>query len=75
MKAILEFNLPEDNREHLLAIHGADFNFVCWDLDEILRSFHKHGHDFNTPDEVIKFVRDTLRQSMDDRHITLDMSC
>ena len=33
MKAILEFNLPEETTEHLLAIHGADFSYVCQDLD------------------------------------------
>lgn len=74
MKAVLEFNLPEEAIDHLLAIHGADYNVVCQDLDECLRDWLKHGHEFMTIEEALDSVRDKLRQLMDDKHITLDMS-
>ncbi len=73
MKAILEFNLPEDSAEHLLAIRGSDFHSVCWDLDQDLRGWLKHGHEFKTPEEAIEAVRDRLRQLMEDKDISLDM--
>ena len=74
MKAILEFNLPEETTEHLLAIHGVDFNSVCWELDECLRGWLKHGHEFKTIEEALEAVRNELIKSMDLRDITLDMS-
>ena len=38
MKAILEFNLPEENNEHTLAIHGKDFFCTLWDIHQNLRA-------------------------------------
>ena len=73
MKAILEFNLPEDSAEHLLAIRGSDFHSVCWDLDQDLIGWLKHGYEFKTPEEAIEAVRDRLRQLMEDKDISLDM--
>ena len=73
MKAILEFNLPEDSTEHLLAIHGADYSIVCWELDEIIRSWLKHGHKFMTIKEALESVRNELRQSLEDKYISLDI--
>ena len=73
MKAILEFNLPEETTEHLLAIHGADFSYVCQDLDEQIRSWLKYGHEFMTIEETLKAIRNKLRILMEDRYISLDM--
>ncbi len=75
MKAILEFNLPEDTREHLLAVHGAAFSSVCCDLDEQVRNWLKYGMEFKTVEEALQAVRDELRKLMEDQHISLDMSC
>ena len=33
MKAILEFNLPEDNQEFKLATKGSYWWHVCWEMD------------------------------------------
>lgn len=75
MKAILEFNLPEETIEHLLALHGADYSIVCQELDERLRGWLKYGHEFKTIEEALESVRNELRQLLEDRYITLDMSC
>lgn len=38
MKAILEFNLPEDQDDHAYAIHGLDALLVISDLEQEIRS-------------------------------------
>jgi hypothetical protein len=34
MKAILEFNLPEDKVDFNLAVKGSDWWHVCWKMDQ-----------------------------------------
>lgn len=43
MKAILEFNLPEEEAEHKLALDGGKWMSVCHELDRWLRSIQKHS--------------------------------
>lgn len=45
MKAILEFNLPEDSHEYGLctSAHGM-YNVIC-EMDQYLRSIYKNGLD------------------------------
>jgi hypothetical protein len=38
MKAILEFNLPEDKVDFNLAVKGSDWWHVCWKMDQNLRT-------------------------------------
>ncbi len=42
MKALLEFNLPEDQSEHKLALDGSKWMTVCHEIDRWLRSLEKH---------------------------------
>lgn len=42
MKAILEFNLPEEQNEHKLALDGSRWMSVCEEFDRWLRSIQKH---------------------------------
>ena len=59
MKAILEFNLPEDNSEHLAAIHGFDYWKCLWDIDQWCRSNLKHGNAMST-DQALEEVRQMI---------------
>lgn len=45
MKAILEFNLPEDNQDFKLATKGSDWWHVCWEMDQWLRAQYKYMPD------------------------------
>lgn len=75
MKATLEFNLGDldDEVAHGLAIHGQDFALVCVDIDQVLRDWLKHGHNFKTADEALQEIRDVLHGCLDDRGISLEM--
>jgi len=58
MKAILEFNLPEDNNEFTLAVDAAKWYSLAWDLDQHLRSQIKYAPD-SMHDEYHKALKDT----------------
>jgi len=45
MKAILEFNLPDDQQDFDLATSGLKFWSVLWDLDQSLRAKTKYASD------------------------------
>ena len=45
MKAILEFNLPEDKSDFNLALKGSDWWHVCWEMDQWLRAQYKYMPD------------------------------
>jgi len=62
MKAKLEFNLPEDKDDFKLAQRGADYFRFLWDLDQEIRDWLEHGHNFRTPNEVMEAIRKELRE-------------
>jgi hypothetical protein len=45
MKAILEFNLPEDQQDLDLAVNGAKAQSALWEMDQWLRSQYKYMSD------------------------------
>lgn len=45
MKAVLEFDLPEEQKEFRTAVNGAAWRNVLQILDQELRSVAKHGAD------------------------------
>jgi hypothetical protein len=42
MKAVLEFDLPEENIEFQSAINGHKYKRAIWDFDQLLRSEMKY---------------------------------
>ena len=42
MKAILEFNLPDEEQEFMEAVNGGMFKHVLWKLDQDLRGKLKY---------------------------------
>lgn len=64
MKAILKFNLPEEQFEFKSAQRGGDYYAFLWELDQELRGYLKYGHTFKTPDEVIEKIREELSKAV-----------
>ncbi len=73
MKAILEFDLPEDNGQYVVTAHAMDFALVCWDIDQFLRDKLKYGNTFTTADEALEKTRETLHELLYNYNINLDM--
>ena len=60
MKAILEFNLPEEIEEHLNAINGINYKIALQEMDRWLRSVEKN--DLKPSLKVIKsYFYDTIQ--------------
>jgi hypothetical protein len=57
MKAILEFNLPEDKEEYDSASRGMDWALLVWHIDEFIRNKIKYEQD---RDGVLQLVRNEL---------------
>jgi hypothetical protein len=44
MIATLTFTLPEENHEHLCAIHGGDAISALWDIQQLFRNEYKYNN-------------------------------
>ena len=70
MKAILEFNLPEDEEQFYTASKGMDWALCAWDIDQILRDKLKHGDLLPNTRVELEEIRDTLNEMLADRGLT-----
>ena len=67
MKAILEFNLPEDHIEFEMATNGSKMHSVLWEMDQWLRAQYKYMPDEEYSKdkyETFEKCRDQLREIM-----------
>ena len=67
MKAILEFNLPEDKEEFDAASKGMDWALVAWDMDQLLRDKLKYGDLLPNTRAELEEIRDTLNEMLVDK--------
>jgi len=77
MKAILEYELPEDIDEFILASRAQDWALAIYDMDQQLRSWLKYGYTsspgFESVDETLETVRNTLHDLLAKHNLNLDM--
>ena len=71
MKATLEFNLPEDQKQFEIANQSADMYAVICHLAERLRSYRKHGNDFENANEALDAIHTILYDELNMRGINL----
>ena len=71
MKAILEFNLPEDQREFEIANQSKDMLCIIGNLEDALRSYLKYGHEFKTPEEALQAIRTRLHEEVNIRRVNI----
>jgi len=64
MKTILEFNLPEEEEEFLLAFNGARYAIALDELDNWLRSKIKYGDNHMLVEVTYQECRDKLTELM-----------
>jgi hypothetical protein len=74
MKAILEFELPEEKSEFNFATQGSDWYVVAWNMDQWLRGNIKHAPDTMSDYEykTYELCREKLRALIDDSGLNLD---
>jgi hypothetical protein len=71
MKATLEFNLPEDQREFEIANQSKDMLCIIGNLEDALRSYLKYGHEFKTPEEALEAIRARLHEEVNIRRVNI----
>lgn len=73
MKAILEFNLPEDQVEFDEAINGGKWQHVVWNLDQWLRSQTKYAPDTQNPiyTNALIIAREQLQEYLNEEGLKL----
>ena len=73
-KAILEFNLPEEQQEHKDALDGTAWKVAMWDLDQTLRNAIKHGCDQCEDNKysAFEYIRKDLYQILEHHKLILD---
>lgn len=72
MRMELEFNLPEEYDDALLAFKGKDLWCVLFDLDQHLRAKIKHGENAARV-EAYEALRDHLHDLMAEHDCSIDM--
>ena len=74
MKAILKFNLPEDDHEFQMATDGFKFHSVLWDMDQYLRAKIKYPPDDVSDDTLKAFEesRSQLHEFMGNYNVSFD---
>lgn len=66
---ILKYQIPEEQDEFELAINGNKWYGCMWDLDQELRNWLKHGHDFKSVDEALEKIRSDIYDMMKERNL------
>ena len=69
MKAILEFNLPEDKEEYEVASKAVDWSILAWDIDQYIRNKLKYQTeklDTSSAKEELEFLRNQLHEMMEE---------
>ena len=69
MKAILEFNLPEDKEEFEVASKAMDWSILAWDIDQYIRNRLKYQTeklDTSSANKELELLRNELHELMED---------
>ena len=68
MKAILEFDLPDDKEQFDVAAKAMDWAILSWDIDQSVRSLLKyHPEKYETGQQALEHIREQLRDFMEER--------
>lgn len=71
MKATLEFNLPDDNQEHMNAVHAQSMaSFITATFDKLRNElkYNPSNHSDETLN-VIEQLRDNLLEDIEERNL------
>ena len=74
MKAILKYNLPDDETEFQWAMQSSGMFAVIWEMDQWLRSNTKYAPE-GTHEEAYtayELTRDRLHQLMNEQNISFE---
>ena len=72
MKAVLKFNLPEDQAEFDFAVQGSKMYSALWDISQELRTLWKYEELKEEEWDMVERIRNKFYEILDDNQIKLD---
>ncbi len=60
MKAILQFDLPDEEPGFKMATNAGAYFSALWEIDQKLRSWLKHGNQFDMVEDALQEIRDMI---------------
>jgi hypothetical protein len=72
MKAVLEFDLPEENADFKSAINGHNYKNAIWDFDQLLRSEMKHKELSDDTYKAYENCRKELRRILEEDNLFIE---
>jgi hypothetical protein len=72
MKAVLEFDLPEDQDDFQSAINGNNYKSAIWDFDQLLRSEMKYKELSDDTYQAYKWCREELRKILEQDNLFIE---
>jgi len=72
MKAILEFNLPEDQNEFEYATKGSEMFLILWGVKQEYRKLMKYQDLTENEYKIIEALNDSLHDDLQHYGINLD---
>lgn len=73
MKAILQYSLPDDQRDYEIAIQAPRVNAFLNDFSDQLRSWQKYHHDFKDANDALNRIREEFYRLMNEYNINIDL--
>lgn len=73
MKAILEFNLPEDQHSYEVAVQAPRVQSFLWDFSQQLREWYKYHHNFTSADDALDKIREEFYRLLNEHNIDMDV--
>ena len=73
MKAVFEFNLPEDQHDYDVMNQASKAQSFLWDFSQQLRSWYKYHHDFKDADDALNKIRDEFYRLLNEHEVNIDL--
>lgn len=73
MKAIFEFNLPEDQHEYDVMNQASKVQSFLWDFSQQLRSWQKYHNDFTDASDALNKIREEFYKLLNQHEVNLDL--
>jgi len=72
MKAILEYNLPDDQHEFDMAVESGRMYSALWDISQEIRTLWKYEELSEEEWNMVERIRDKFYEILNDNHIELN---
>jgi coproporphyrinogen III oxidase-like Fe-S oxidoreductase len=71
-KAILEFNLPDEQHEYNVVTQASRVQSFVWDFSQQLRAWDKYHHDFKDADDALDKIREEFYRLLNEHNVEID---